>query len=449
MKHRRGSSSDDGTDNNRNNRNNNNKRAAVAAVSEEDGGQRRTRCGEQPRSTSLAMCAELLGDRPLPSNLLNDNHRLTNAEKVLLRRIVEAGGGSIYELGQVLKKLMMRPLEDERSDGDFAVFLIEHDAVIVKESSPFEIFKDPSSLSFATLKDILSWATYNDHFQVLDTLRRKFPRKFETKKNELFYDIRTLDMTKYLLDAGADFTFKNYAAVRTAAHNGHLDIVRFYVEQLGVDPKMPFILKSAAEEGIYSPNYDGKVRVVKYLLMNGANVAFVERDDFEDINNFVLPAVKQLILECDVTKLHIATCSRIKRTFLAVMRSGQISIMKQFVRLIRFVDEELDNERQRRGRISTANLSQQDKERIAESVMLQEMQWEEEEWQEEAYNRGEYDEVEQELTDAMLAMTIFYSSKCGSLLDAQDFLSPAVAAVAEAEADARQAAAAAASAADQ
>lgn len=75
-----------------------------------------------------------------------------------------------------------------------------------------------------------------------------------------------LEVVKYLHQNGADITAVNNYAIRLAAKNGHLDVVK-YLHQNGADIAAVnnFAIRLAAE--------NSHLDVVKYLYQNGADIA--------------------------------------------------------------------------------------------------------------------------------------------------------------------------------
>lgn len=361
---------------------------------------------------------------------------LCTEDKVVLRQIVEAGGGTKTELRKLLKQLVTDEysVADDDSDAEFIAYLIQHGTEVQK----------------LTFHWMFRWAVHRGRVALLDMMREKFLAQFNALKTIfLLPEARTLEMTKYLVDKGAvierqqlavheaivhgyldilrylveecggatsEELRKNDNQVSIAAHCGHVDVVRYLVEQHGVDPRNPDLLNSAIglfDDFRLDPEIvnSRKKQLIKYLLMNGGTIP--PRRLIYPLENVVLSAVvDELILECnnlllDPKKITDEKCDAIKRTFFAVMATRLEVKIHQFLSIMRLVDDELDNERRRRRRTSagaTMLPSETDKRRIENTVQL---------------SLPPANLPVSELTNAILSIILFYSFTCGSLINAQ------------------------------
>jgi ankyrin repeat protein len=73
-----------------------------------------------------------------------------------------------------------------------------------------------------------------------------------------------LSILKYTIEKGADIHTNNDVAVRVAAHNGHLHILRYLIDTVGMIADYDSALNVAANQG--------QLDVINYLVRKGANI---------------------------------------------------------------------------------------------------------------------------------------------------------------------------------
>ena len=80
-------------------------------------------------------------------------------------------------------------------------------------------------------------------------------------------ELGRLDIVKYLIGAGADISNKFFEPLKAAAENGHLEVVKYFIEEKGVDIHVgtDHVLRYAAERGYLD--------IVKYAYSKGADLS--------------------------------------------------------------------------------------------------------------------------------------------------------------------------------
>lgn len=162
-------------------------------------------------------------------------------------------------------------LSDDSQDGDVKC------AVETKGFDPFENDSETSHISTHVLDNCLAAAAYKGNLDVTKYLVETHEADPLNRSSEAFRIasvVGHLELVKYFVEQGAKPEYNSYQMVRNASTHGHLDIVDYFVTQTQSMYKMEMI-----REAMTYAIQNGQTDIVKYCLSNGCPRSSIQEYD--------------------------------------------------------------------------------------------------------------------------------------------------------------------------